>query len=336
MILVTGGTGLAGAHLLLHLLQTGASVKAIHRKKSNLIEVEKVFGYYTEQSKELFQKISWVEADLNDLPALEIAFENVTHVYHCAALISFDPNDYEQLRTVNIEGTKNIVNLCIANGIKKLCYISTIGAIGRTVDNNQEATEDTDWHTHQSNVYAMTKMDAELEVWRGAQEGLPVVIINPGVILGPGFWNTGTGILFKTAFKARKYYPPGGTGFITVSDVVNIMVQLMVSSITNEKYILVADQLSYKEILYKITQAFGKPSPSRELKFWELEILWRLDWLRNMFWKSGRKLTKISVSSLRKNQMFNSDKIKNQLGYTFEALDGTIELSCKKFMEGNP
>ncbi|MCM4150700.1 NAD-dependent epimerase [Arenibacter sp. N53] len=335
MILVTGGTGLVGAHLLLHLLQTGASVKAIHRKKSNLKEVEKVFGYYTDKSQELFQKISWIEADLNDLPALEIAFENVTHVYHCAALISFDPNDYELLRTVNIEGTKNIVNLCIANAIKKLCYTSSIGAIGRTLD-NQEATEETEWNSQQSNVYAMTKMDAELEVWRGAQEGLPVVIINPGVILGPGFWNTGTGLLFKTSFKARKFYPPGGTGFVTVSDVVNIMSQLMESSITNEKYIIVADQLSYKEILYKVTKGFGKPSPNRELKFWELEILWRLDWLRNIFWNRGRKLTKISVSSLRKNQKFNNDKIQKQLGYSFEALDRTIEMSCQKFIERNP
>ncbi|MCK0134280.1 NAD-dependent epimerase/dehydratase family protein [Arenibacter sp. S6351L] len=335
MILVTGGTGLVGAHLLLHLLQSGATVKAIHREKSNLKEVEKVFGYYTDQSHQLFQKINWVKADLNDLPALEIAFENVTHVYHCAALISFNPNDYDLLRTVNYEGTKNIVNLCIAKGVKKLCYTSSIGAIGRTVG-NQEATEETDWTTQQSNVYAMTKMDAELEVWRGAQENVPAVIVNPGVILGPGFWETGTGILFKTAYKARKYYPPGGTGFVTVNDVVKVMTQLMQSSITNEKYILVAENLTYKEILEMITKAFGKPGPGKAIKFWQLEVFRRLDWLRNIFWNSGRKLTKNSIQSLRKNQLFSSDKIQNQLGHSFEALDGAIELSCKKFMEENP
>ncbi|MCK0188849.1 NAD-dependent epimerase/dehydratase family protein [Arenibacter sp. F20364] len=335
MILVTGGTGLVGAHLLLHLLQSGATVKAIHREKSSLKEVEKVFGYYTDQSLELFQQINWIKADLNDLPALEIAFENITHVYHCAALISFNPNDYELLRTVNIEGTKNIVNLCIAKGVEKLCYTSSIAAIGRTVG-NQEATEETDWNSQQSNVYAMTKMDAELEVWRGAQEGIPVVMVNPGVILGPGFWKTGTGILFSTAFKARKFYPPGGTGFITVNDVVKIMIQLMQSSITNEKYILVAEHLTYKEILDKITRAFGKPGPNRALKFWELEILRHLDWLRNIFSNKGRKLTKNSIESLRKNQLFNNGKIQEHLGYSFEALDGVIELSCRKFMEENP
>src|SRR5690606_17427188 len=138
MILVTGVTGLLGAHLLLHLLQTGSMVKAIHREKSNLKEVEKVFGYYTDQYHALFQKIIWVKADLNDLPALEIAFENVTHVYHCAALISFNPKDYDLLRAVNYEGTKNIVNLCMATGAKKVCYSGSIVAIGRTLGTHIE------------------------------------------------------------------------------------------------------------------------------------------------------------------------------------------------------
>ncbi|NNG11033.1 MAG: NAD-dependent epimerase/dehydratase family protein [Arenibacter sp.] len=335
MILVTGGTGLVGAHLLLQLLQSGAKVKALYRNESKLQLVHKVFGYYTDQQQELFLQIEWVKADLNDLPALELAFKGVTHVYHCAALISFDPADYEQLRTVNIEGTKNIVNLCIAHKVKKLCYTSSIATIGRTTD-TREATEETDWTTQGANVYALTKMDAELEVWRASQESVDVVIINPGVIIGPGFWKTGTGILFKTAYKANKYYPPGGTGFVSVNDVVGIMTQLMQSSIFNERFIVVAKQLTYKEILDKLTSAFNKPAPTRPLKFWELEILWRLDWLRNLVMNNGRKLNKMSVQSLRKIQRYNTDKIKKQLGFSYESLDGAIKLSCEKFMEENP
>ncbi len=335
MILVTGGTGLVGAHLLLQLLQSGAKVKAIYRNKSKLELVQKVFGYYTDQHRELFLQIEWIQADLNDLPALEMAFTGVSHVYHCAALISFDPADYEQLRTVNIEGTKNIVNLCIAHKVKKLCYTSSVATIGRTTD-TKEATEETDWTTQGANVYALTKMDAELEVWRASQENVAVVIINPGVIIGPGFWETGTGVLFRTAFKANKYYPPGGTGFVSVTDVVSSMTQLMQSPIINERFIVVAKQLTYKEILNQLTLAFNKPAPTRPIKFWELEILWRLDWLRNLVMNNGRKLTKISVRSLRKIQRYNTEKIKKQLGFTYESLDGAIKLSCKKFMEENP
>lgn len=335
MVLVTGGTGLVGAHLILRLLRSGVAVKAIHRKTSNLKEVEKVFGYYTGQAAEWFQKIVWIEADLNDLPALDEAFKGITHVYHCAGLISFDPNDYELLRTINTEGTKNIVNLCLAYNIKKLCHISSIAAIGRTLD-GQAATEETDWTLEGANVYALSKMDSELEVWRGSQEGLAVVIVNPGVIVGPGFWDSGTGLLFQNGFRARKHYPPGGTGFVTVNDVTALMVQLMDSSIANEKYIVVAENLSYRDILDRLAKAFNKSGPSIPIKFWQLEIFWRVDKLVNMLTKRGRKLTKISVRSLRNWQLFNNNKTMEQLGHSYESLDNTIAFCCKKFMEEYP
>ncbi|WP_150451429.1 NAD-dependent epimerase/dehydratase family protein [Arenibacter lacus] len=335
MILVTGGTGLVGAHLLLRLLQTGNQVRAIHRETSNLKQVKKVFGYYSNEADYLFNKIDWVPADLMDLPALDHAFKDITHVYHCAALISFDPEDYELLRTVNIEGTKNIVNLCIAHGIKKLCYASSIATIGRTLD-GKPATEETDWTNHRANVYALTKMDAELEVWRGTQEGVPSVIVNPGVIIGPGFWKSGSGLLFQNAYKARKFYPPGGTAFVAVEDVVTLMVQMMDSSIENERFIAIAENLSYKEILERLTKALNKPSPTIQLKFWQLEILWRLDKVASLLTRSRRRLSKNSVRSLRKVQQFSNSKSKEQLGHTYLALEDSIHFSCKKFMEDHP
>jgi dihydroflavonol-4-reductase len=335
MVLVTGGTGLVGAHLILRLLRSGIAVKAIHRKTSDLKEVEKVFSYYTGQAGELFHQILWTEADLNDLPALEEVFQDITHVYHCAALISFDPNDFELLRAVNTEGTKNIVNLCIAHGIQKLCFVSSIATIGRTLD-GQAATEEADWSPEGANVYALSKMDSELEVWRGSQEGLPVVIVNPGIIIGPGFWDSGTGLLFQNGYKARKHYPPGGTGFVTVNDVTTLMVQLMDSSITNEKFIVVAENLSYKDILDRLVKAFNKRGPSIPVKFWQLEIFWRMDKCLNILTKRGRRLTKISVKSLRNRQFYNNGKSREQLGHSYESLDATIAFSCNKFMEEYP
>ncbi|NKI26147.1 NAD-dependent epimerase/dehydratase family protein [Arenibacter sp. 6A1] len=332
MILVTGGTGLVGAHLLLQLVQSGATVKAIHRKTSDLKGVEKIFGYYTPNAHILFKQIQWIEAELSDIPALELAFEKVSRVYHCAALISFDPKDYELLKKVNHEGTKNIVNLCIANNVKKLCYVSSIATIGKT-PNHQSAHEETDWHDQNASVYALTKMDAELEVWRGSQENIPVVIVNPGVILGPGYWNSGSGQFFKTAYKGQKYYPPGGTGFVGIQDVVRLMVQLMNSSITNQRFIAVAENASYKEILDKISKGLMKPGPTKKIALWQLEILWRLDWLRSLLTQKGRKLSKNKVNSLRKHQLYNNDKAKEQLDFSFEPLTETIKFSCEKFLE---
>ncbi len=334
MILVTGGTGLLGAHLLLKLVEAGHSVRAIHRKGSDLKRVEKVFGYYRKDATKLFNAIAWILADINDIPALEIAFKNITHVYHAAALISFDPEDLKTLQKINAEGTANIVNLCIANNVQKLCYASTIGAIGRSIDGSS-ANEETPWTPQEANVYALTKHAAEIEVWRGSQEGLPVVMVNPGVIVGPGFWDSGSGALFTTARKTYGYYPPGGTGFISVLDVVAMMIELMQSPVKNERYIAVTENWTYQKILGEITQELGIKSPTNELKFWQLEIGRWLDSQRNRFFKSGRSITKSHIRSLKNRQFFDNRKIKAELGFEFRSLRNEIRFCCEKFREEN-
>ena len=212
MVLVTGGTGLIGSHLLFKLTQQGENVRATYRVGSDLDQVKVVFSYYSDDSESLFNQIEWVEADLNDIPKLTLAFENISHVYHCAALISFDPSDYKLLRKTNIKGTANIVNLCSAFSVKKLCYVSSIATLGY---NPERIDEETHWSGNQDqSVYAISKYGAEMEVWRGTQEGVSTVIVNPGVVLGPGFWSSGSGLLFKMAAKGKMYATKGVTGYV--------------------------------------------------------------------------------------------------------------------------
>lgn len=334
MVLVTGGTGLVGSHLLLDLLLNNIPVRAIYREGSNLKRVEKVFSYYTENAQELFRKIDWVSADLNDITALDAAFKNVNQVYHAAALISFNPNDYRKLKKINALGTANIVNLCIFHNVKKLCYVSTIGAIGKSTEGNK-ATEENDWTSQEANVYGLTKHRAEMEVWRGSQEGLPVVIVNPGVIIGPGFWDSGSGDLFTTANKGYKYYPPGGTGFITIGDVVKMMTGLMQSNIVNQRYIAVANNLTYGQILFKLSKELGKTEPTKKLKIWQLQIGRVFDYLRSLITKKGRRITKKAIRSLMHPEIYENQKIKKALGFEFEPLDRTISFCCQKFIEEN-
>lgn len=334
MILVTGGTGLVGSHLLIHLIQNGSSVKAIYRKGSLLDRVEKVFNYYHKNGTELFQKIEWVEADLNDIPALESAFNKIEYVYHAAAFISFDPKQYNLLLKTNAQGTANIVNLCIANSIKKLCYVSTIGTIGKSL-NGTIASEENEWNDQYANVYALAKYEAEMEVWRGTQEGIPAVMVNPGVIIGPGFWNTGSGALFTTANKGYKFYPPGGTGFVTVHDVVRIMVALMDSQIQNERFITVAKNLTFNEILQKVTKPLNKPQPKIQLKYWQLEILRIGDLIRSIITGKKRSLTKKSIHSMKHRDTYSNDKIKEFINFEFESLDPTIDFSSSHFLKEN-
>ncbi len=281
MILVTGGTGLVGSHLLYHLLLENDSVRAIHQQNSDLNAVKRVFQFYGPDAENLFNKIRWVEASLNDIPELEKAFENVKYVYHCAAIISFASKDYQKMRRVNIYGTTNVVNLCISNQVEKLCFVSSVAAIENGIEG--ELMDETDnWNnaTDKSD-YAITKYGAEMEVWRASQEGIPVVIVNPGVILGSGFWHKGSGRLFSNVQKGLKFYTEGVTGFVGVQDVVKIMILLMSSTIANQRFVIISENISYKNILFMIADALGKQRPKIKISKFISGCMWRIEFLRS-------------------------------------------------------
>ena len=327
MILVTGGTGLVGSHLLYKLVSENEQVKAIYRRTHTLERVKHVFSYYSENHKALYDKIEWVEADLNDVPSLELAFKDIDYVYHCAAFVSFEPNKYYQLRNINIEGTANIVNLSISNNIKKLCYISSIAAIGNEPNPDKLITEQTEWNPEADNsVYAITKYGAEMEIWRGTQEGIPAVIINPGIILGPGFWKGGSsGNLFRLIHKGLKYYAPGSTGYVDVWDVCDIMFKLMQSDIVNERYILISENLSFNEFQKKIAQTLQVKPAKKEASPFILEIGWRIDWLISKLFGKRRKLSKQLAKSVRTKTIYDNSKIKDALQIEFNSIDNAID-----------
>lgn len=332
MILVTGGTGLVGSHLLYQLVSANKSVKAIYRTKAKQAIVKRVFSYYSEDYMALFNKIEWVEADLLNIPKLSHAFENVEYVYHCAAFVSFDPNDYHTLRKTNIEGTTNIVNLCISSRIKKLCYVSSVATIGDTLK-NAPINEETEWNQEKdNNVYAITKYGAEIEVWRGTQEGLDAVIVNPGVILGPGLWDSGTGEIFKQVRKGLPFYTKGHIACVSVMDVVTVMMHLLESPIKNERFILVSDHVPYKDFLDQIAKNLNVKQPYIEAKPWLLSIAWRIDWLVNKVTGKPRKLVKHMVKSTQNKTVYDASKIENQLDYKFTPIKANIETVAKKFL----
>lgn len=330
MILVTGGTGLIGSHLLLHLVKQGKKVRSNYRTKESIEKVYKIFGFYSDEPN-LINQIEWVQADITDISNLECLFEGVEQVYHCAALISFDPKDYKKLERTNVEGTANVVNLCLKFGIQKLCYISSIAAIGPSL-NKQMVTEETEWNENRASVYGLTKYDAELEVWRGSQEGLSVVIVNPGVVVGPGFWRSGSGSFFTYVSRESKHYIPGGTGFVTVNDVVNAMSSLMDSEIQSERYILVSENLAYFEFFIKIAKGLGVQAPEKKLSKLMLECFWRLDWVRSNVSGKRRRLSKNMAKGLMHQEKYNGNKIKSALPFDYESLDEAIDYCSKKFI----
>lgn len=335
MILVTGGTGLVGSHLLFQLLKSNQPIRAIFRREKTLSRVKHVFSYFSDDAEALFNKIEWFEADINDIPKLQDAFNEVTHVYHCAAFVSFEPDKYKLLRRINIEGTANIVNLSISHQIEKLCYVSSIAAIGHHTIPEKLIDETTDWNPEDDNsVYAITKYGAELEVWRGTQEGLDAVIINPGIILGAGYWNGGgSGSLFKRIYKGMSYYTLGVTGYVDIWDVVTAMEQLMKSDIKNESFILVSDNLTFKSFFTKTAEALNVKPPIKKAKYWLLRIGWRLDWLNHLLFGKRRSLSKQAAKSAKSVTNYDASKIKNTLNFEFKPIDKSIKEVSQLFLK---
>jgi nucleoside-diphosphate-sugar epimerase len=335
MILVTGGTGLVGSHLLFKLLNSGEKqVRATFRREKTLKRVKHVFSYYTEDAENLFKKIEWVEADINDIPKLQSAFKDITHVYHCAAFVSFEPDKYKTLRKINIIGTANIVNLCISNSIKKLCYVSSVAAVGHQNNSEKLIDEKTAWNPEDDNsVYAITKYGAELEVWRGTQEGLDAVVVNPGIILGAGYWNGGSsGNLFKLIYNGMPYYTNGINGYVDVWDVVNTMHQLMKSPIKNEGFILVSENLSFKDFLTQTAIALNVNPPKREAKPWLLGLAWRLDWLKFHLFGKRRSLSRQAVASTQSISKYDNSKLKTTLDFEFKSINTSINEVSKLYL----
>jgi len=332
MILVTGGTGLVGSHLLFELSKSQQKIRAIYRNKKTIEKVKNVFSYYSTTIEEQFNRIEWLEADLNDIPKLTEAFKGVTHVYHSAALISFDPNDYNKLRKVNITGTANIVNLCVTNTIQKLCYVSSVATIGH---DPVKITEQTDWDSQENqSVYAITKYEAEMEVWRGIQEGVSSVIVNPGVILGAGFFRSGSGGLFKRVYKGLNYSTNGVSGYVGVEDVVKSMILLMNSGQNNDRYILVAENLSFLDFTTLISDAFKLAPPKKIATKWMLAFAWRLDWIKHILTGKKRRLTKNLSKTLRTKSYYSSEKfLKTKTEFTFKPISTVVSEVCQLFLK---
>ena len=320
---VTGGTGFVGAYLLRYLVREGVHVRALRRADSPMDLVA-----------EIADKVEWVEGDILDIPSLEMAMQGVDNVYHCAAMVSFDPSDREQMMKVNIEGTANVVNLCLALNIRRLLHVSSIAAIGREVD-MPHVNEAAKWSDSPLNSkYAISKFKAECEVWRGMAEGLDVVVVNPSVIIGSGYWDKGSSALFKTIGKGLKHYPAGGTGFVDVRDVARASIALMNSDISGERFILNSENMSWRDFMTLTATQLHVTPPSQLIKGLPLQIFWRLEWLRSHLLGAKPVLTRETVQSTTHTFYFDNTKICEVIGFQFLPIAATVHETAAQFLKG--
>jgi nucleoside-diphosphate-sugar epimerase len=322
MILVTGGTGLVGAHLVAALIQQGKEVKAIYRTA-----IPRFAGS---------DKVRWHQADILDILALEEAMQGVTQVYHCAAVVSFNPKQKASLYQTNIDGTANMVNAALSAGVNKLLFVSSVAALGR-IRKDTPVNEAMNWSKETSNSeYGKTKYLAEMEVWRGAAEGLTSVVVNPTIILGESDWTKGSTKIFKSIYDEFPWYTEGVSGFVDVKDVVKAMILLMESDIAGERFILNSENIGYKKLFDEIAGCFNKKPPYKKVTPLMAELVWRYEGVKGKISGIDPLLTKETANTAQAKVYFDNSKLLQQLpGFSYTPITDTVQRICSYLKTAN-
>lgn len=328
MIVVTGATGLVGGHLVWHLLQKHEQVVAIKRNTSNLQPLRTIFSFYTTNPESYLQRISWKTADVLQPETLANAFEGIKTVYHCAAVVSLGNGNTNLIET-NVRGTANVVNAALKAGVEKLCFVSSIAACGHT-PHGEPIDEETELRDPESrSAYSQSKYLSEQEVWKGIQAGLKAVIVNPGVILGVSGTSNGSSALFAQVKKGLPFYTNGGSGYIDVQDVVQIMIRLTESKVANERFVLISENCSNKEILSWMAEGYGKAKPAIGIG---RPVLWVagciLETAGRVFGFSPVLDRGMALSATNRS-WYSSQKVTELLHYTFKPVKNCIEEVCR-------
>lgn len=332
MNLITGATGLVGAHVALALLQQNKSVVAIKRQGSDILKTKKLFSYYTSDADILFNKIKWIDADVCDIYSLLEALEGIETVYHCAGFVSFNSKDNKQMHRINAEGTANLVNACLEKNIKALCHVSSIATL-QNPDITKNIDESVYWKSSPSaSDYAISKYNGEREVWRGTEEGLSAVIVNPGIILGPGFWHQSSGKLIETCYHGNPFYTNGSSATIDAKDVADCMIQLTEKKEFSKRFVLIENNYSFKEILLKVHKALGKKEPSIEAGKVLLTIGKWIDKIRAFITGKEQLITKETINACLDNNSYNNKRVKETLSYQFIPLQNTVQFACNAYL----
>ena len=331
MILVTGATGILGRVIVLELLKQGKKVRATKRKSSNINDVKHSFQFYTENPEEFFNKIEWIDVDFDDIDSLKTALINVEEVYHCAAKVSFHPDDRKEMYHSNIVGTRNLLFACENSSVKKFCFVSSVAVLDGT-DENGKVTEDSNFNPklHHSK-YAKSKHFSEMEVWRASAEGLKTVIINPGVIIGSGNWQSSSGEIFGT-FEKFPYAMSGSSNYVDVRDVANIAIALMERNIFGERFFFFFENKKLVEVANLIRQKLGK-SQAKVLPKWILNVGYVLNLLLGWLIPPLRLLNRINIQAVTSHHILSNNKIKERLDYQFIPITESIDFHLKNYIK---
>lgn len=271
-VVVTGASGVIGTHLSIALAKKGVRVCAVVQNEHSINKAKRMHALYSLSSQEI-ACIEWCYADITDYQDVYNVIQHAEYVFHCAGYVSFHAADKHTLHAINVEGTKNVVDACLQCGIKKLCHVSSVAALGKAIYTDMiDETCEYELEKKRS-LYGYSKYLGELEVWRGIAEGLSAVIVNPSVIIGFANKEQSSAHLFKTILQGMPFYTSGVTGYVSVHDVVDCMIVLMESNIHAEQFVVSAENLSYKTVFTYTAESLGVSAPRIYMPAWILHTV---------------------------------------------------------------
>ncbi len=329
MVYVTGGTGLLGSHLLLHLIRHGEQVRALYRSEASIKEVTRHF-HPEEQS--LLARVEWVQGDIMDVETMVDHLQGIDRIYHCAAKVSFNPKHKDMMARVNIEGTANVVNAAIVSGVKKICHVSSVSALGKP-DQTKFITEESSWLEKKNpSHYSISKYYGEQEIWRGTQEGLDAVIVNPSMIMGRGSYADGSMAMIRRVWQGLNFYSEGGSAVVDVSDVCDCMINLMDTEVCNERFIIAGENISFRELFEMIAERIQKNPPTKRAGRIMTSLIWRLELLRASITGTEPVITQESARIAHATDRYSNAKVRRVLEHRFKPASEMLDEICNDFL----
>ena len=324
MIAVTGANGLLGSFVIRHLVDHGESVVAICREHSDLSLLHN-----------MRDRITIRHADIMDPITLMEAIADIDELIHTAATVSINPRKAEQIMRINVEGTRNVVNSCLLSNVKRLVHVSSVAALG-SQKGQTRVDESNKWIDSPFNsAYAESKYYAELEAFRGQEEGLSTVIVNPSFILAEANWNISSAQFFKYAWQEHPFYISGYMNYVDVRDVSEIIYKLLRDTVQGRRFIVSAGNISYKELLGKITREFGKKAPSWRVPNAVLKPFAFIEGIRAAITQTEPRITKDTARLASTQFLFANDRITKHLNFKFQPIDETLKRCCRYYIAKN-
>jgi len=321
MILVTGASGFLGQYLVRFLAQQGCNVRALYHEHAPDTTLSRLTG------------IEWQQCDLLDIISVDEAMQGISHVYHCAAKVSYNPAEQENMLHFNTESTINIVNAALEAGITKMVHVSSVAALTAGDDPNAPITEANEWNNNRFNTaYGLSKFLSEMEVWRGIGEGLNAVIVNPGIILGAGDYTRGSAQIMQMAYNEFPYYTNGATAWVDAEDVVTAMYRLMNSTLHTERYILSSGTYSYRHIVTQMAERLGRKAPHIHAGPALTGLVWRTYAVKKLLTGKAPLITKATARTAANISDYSNEKILSALpGFRFTDIAVSIQKMANSY-----